>query len=143
MLAIAENLALAAKLEVELGELRSVRRRLERREALAGGRVPLGGALEEHLPRGGAPAHASPQLMEGREAEAVGVIDEHDRRVGDVDAHLDDRRGNENARLARAEARHGGVLVVSRHASREDVGGDAAQCVLGEVGDHGRGGVHP
>ena len=58
----------------------------------------------------GAAAHAAAQLMELREAEAFGVLDEHHGRVRDVDADLDHRRRNEDVDLAVAESAHGIVL---------------------------------
>ena len=44
--------------------------------------------------------------MELGEAEAVGLLHDHDRRVRDVDADLDHRRRDEDVELARLEARH-------------------------------------
>jgi hypothetical protein len=38
--------------------------------------------------------------------EAVGLLDDHHRRVGDVDADLDHRRRDEHVELARLEAGH-------------------------------------
>ena len=47
-----------------------------------------------------AAADAAAQLVELREAEAVGLLDDHDRRVRDVDADLDHRRRDEHVELA-------------------------------------------
>ena len=52
-----------------------------------------------------APADAPAQLVELREAEAFGVLDEHEVGVFHVDADLDDRRGDQRVDLAVAEAR--------------------------------------
>ena len=49
---------------------------------------------------------ATAQLVELREAEAVGLLHDHDRRVRDVDADLDHRRRDEHVDLARLERRH-------------------------------------
>jgi hypothetical protein len=48
-----------------------------------------------------------------REPEALGVLDEHHRRVGHVDADLDHRRGDQHVELAVAEGAHHRVLVVA------------------------------
>ena len=53
--------------------------------------------------------------MELGEAEAFGALDHHDGGVGDVDANLDHRGGDEDAGFAGDESRHGGVLVGRRH----------------------------
>ena len=50
----------------------------------------------------GAAADAPAQLVQLREAEALGVLDHHQRRVGHVDADLDHRRRDQHARSCRA-----------------------------------------
>ena len=47
---------------------------------------------------------AAAQLVELGEAEALGALDDHQRRVGHVDADLDHRRRDQHAR-ARREAK--------------------------------------
>ena len=44
--------------------------------------------------------------MQLGESEAVGLLDDHDRRVRDVDADLDHRRRHEHVELPRLELRH-------------------------------------
>ena len=44
--------------------------------------------------------------MQLREPEALGVLDEHDGGVRDVDSHLDDRRRHQDAVLAADETVH-------------------------------------
>ena len=77
---------------------------------------PSGALVEQEAGRPSAPA-ADPaaQLVQLGEAEALGMLDHHDRRLGHVDADLDDRRGDEELRLAGGEARHGGVLLRRLH----------------------------
>ena len=54
------------------------------RRAVGLGRVGLG---QQEAPRRlAAPAHPTPQLVELGDAEPVGVLDDHDRGLGDVDA---------------------------------------------------------
>ena len=54
----------------------------------------------------GAAPDAAAQLVQRREAEPVRLLDDHDRRVRDVDADLDHRRRDEDVELARLELRH-------------------------------------
>ena len=60
---------------------------------------------------------AAAQLMQLRETEALGMLDEHHRRVGDVDPDLDHRRGDEDVDLAVAEAAHDRVALVGGNAA--------------------------
>ncbi len=62
-------------------------------------------------------ADPAPQLVQLREAEAIGVDDEHDRCVGHVDADFDHRGSHEDVDLAALEALHGLFLLVRFHAS--------------------------
>jgi len=69
---------------------------------------------------GGAAADASSELVELGEAEAFGVFDDHDGRVGDVDADFDDGGGDEDLRFVFAEAFHDGVFFFAREAAVEE-----------------------
>ena len=62
-----------------------------------------------------AAADAPAQLVQLADAEALGALDEHDRRVGDVDADLDDRRRDEHVGLAGGERRHRLLLLARAH----------------------------
>ena len=62
-------------------------------------------------------AAAPAQLVQLSESEAVGVLDDHDRGVGNIDAHLDDRCGHEHLDLAFAELLHDLALGLSAHAA--------------------------
>ena len=96
-LAQAEQRALSAQLEIDVGELEAVRdprHRIESGPCLVGRRV-----REQHavaLVR--APPHPPAQLVQLGQAEEVGLLDHHHRRVRDVDAHLDHRRRHEHLR---------------------------------------------
>ena len=59
-----------------------------------------------------AAADPAAQLVQLADAEPVGVHHEHHRRVGHVDADLDDGGAHQHVDLARAERRHHGVLLV-------------------------------
>ena len=65
-----------------------------------------GREIEQAVRLLGAAADAAAQLVQRREAEAVGLLHDHDRRVRDVDADLDHRRRDEHVELARLELRH-------------------------------------
>src|SRR5260370_153265 len=54
-----------------------------------------------------APADASAKLMELGEAEALGMLDDHNGGVGDVDADFHHSCGHEDLRFVLAEARYG------------------------------------
>ena len=66
----------------------------------------VGSANEEAPRRVAAAPDAAAELVELREAEAVGVLDDHHRRVRHVDADLDHGRGDEHVELAGAERGH-------------------------------------
>jgi len=107
-LARAEQLALAPELEVLLGELEAVGRvdeRLQPRLRVVG--QFLSRARDQQAVRllGAAPDAAS-QLVQLSQAEAVSLLDDHDRRVRDVDADFDHGRRHEHVELARLELGH-------------------------------------
>ena len=93
----AEQIARAAQLEVERRDLEAAPElgvpleRLDARARLVGHRV--GGRDDEVAVRALlAPADAPAELVELREAEEVGAVDDHGVRARDVEAALDDRR---------------------------------------------------
>jgi len=142
VLPIAQDLALAAEPEVELGKVEAIGRGLERGEATARRGAPLGRALQKDRTGGSRLCPRARAADEASRGQAIGVEDEHDRGIWHVDAHLDHGRGDEHVRLAGAKAVHGTVLVGGGHAAREDVARDASQGVRGEVGGRGRNRVH-
>ena len=73
-------------------------------EPLVGG-VPVAGVDEQAEPRQAATPDPAAQLVQLRDAEPVGVHDDHDAGVGDVDADLDDRRRDEDVDVARRRSR--------------------------------------
>ena len=50
--------------------------------------------------------------MQLRQAEALRVLDHHHRRVGHIDAHLDDRGGYQHVDFAALKAAHDDFLLV-------------------------------
>ena len=116
MLAVPEDIALAAQRQVEGGQLEAVVGALHGRQTCER-LLALGSGDEEHLGRLLAAAHTSAQLVQLGESEAVGVLDDHDRGVGNIHAHLDDRRGHEHLDLAFAELLHDLALGLGAHAA--------------------------
>ena len=109
-LARPHHLPLAADLEVAVGELEPVvglEQRLEARLRGAGLRLREQQAVRLLA----APPHAAAQLVELREAEALGALDDHDGRVGHVDADLDEAGGDEHLDLAGLEGAHDVVAL--------------------------------
>ena len=93
------------------------------------GEPRLGGFAERRLVEqqagrvAGAAADAAAQLMQLREAEALGVLDHHDGCFRHVDADFDHRGGDQQLRLAGGKARHGGVLLGALHAAVHQIDG--------------------
>ena len=55
--------------------------------------------------------------MELRETESIGVLDDHHRGVGNIDADFDHNRCNQRVNLASAKLIHDGVTLLALHAS--------------------------
>ena len=141
MLAVPQDVALAAQRQVEGGQLEAVVGALHGGEARKRG-LGLRRGHEVHFGRLLAAAHAPAQLMELREAEAVGVLHDHDRGVGHVHAHLDDGGGHEHLRLAAAEPIHDGLLLRGGHASVQKLHAVVGEHMGLQVGGLLRGGGH-
>src|SRR5258708_25276317 len=67
-----------------------------------------------------AAADASTKLVELGEAEALGVLDDHDGGVGDVDADFHDGCGDEDLGFVFAEALHDFFFFVTGEAAVEE-----------------------
>src|SRR5690606_34752986 len=104
-LAQPEHLARPADLEVALGELEAVgdgRHGFEPELGVGGGGVADEDADALALAAPDAPA----QLVELSEPETLRLLDDHDVRVGHVDADLDDGRRDDGVDEPGAEALH-------------------------------------
>ena len=124
----AKELARAAQLEIELGQFEAVLggdHGVEARFGLLG--ETFGAGHEDAVALGGAAADASAKLMDLGEAEALGVFDDHDGGVGDVDADLDDGGCDQDVDLAALEAGHGDFLLVGAEAAVEQAEAQAAE----------------
>ena len=96
---------------------------LEHLQAALG--VGIDGVGDEEIAVGAAvrAPDAPAQLIELREAEVIGAIDEHRVRVRHVEAALDDERGDEDVHLAADEAVHDVLELALAHLTVRD--GDA------------------
>ena len=66
------------------------------------------------------PADAAAELVQVRQAEILGLVDEHGVGVGNVDAGLDDRGGHENVGLVLDELVHHLFQLVLVHLTVAD-----------------------
>ena len=90
-----QNITLAALRQVDAGELEAVRGGGDRIQALAGHAALLLAGNQQAGARIAAATHTTAQLVQARDAEAVGVHDDHERGVRDVHAHLNDGGADE------------------------------------------------
>ena len=115
----ADHFAHAAEFEVLLGDFEAggvADHGVEARDAVVAGEITqedAGGLFA-------AAADAAAELVELREAEAVGVFDDHDGGVGDVDADLDDGGGDEGVDEVLAEAFHDVLAGGTVHAAVDE-----------------------
>ena len=108
-LRLAQQFARAALAQILLGQREAVAaflHHLEPAPAVVGGIAGNEDAVR--LVR--APADPPPQLVQLGQAEAVGVLDKQDRRVGDVDADLDHARREQCLQFPRKKTGHGLLL---------------------------------
>ena len=130
MLAVPQDFALVAQTKVHLGERKAVRGLFERLETVLRRRsaaVALGVRHDQAGARHAAAAHAAAQLVQGRQAKALTVLDNHDGGVGHVDAHLDHRGRNEHVDLAALEGVDHAILLPRRHAAVKTLDGKPRQ----------------
>jgi hypothetical protein len=96
-----------------VGKCRETRARL-RSELLRIGIEEIG--VGEHV----APSDTAADLVELREPELVGALDDQGVRLGDVETRLDDRRRHEHVRIAGEELQHLVLELTLRHLTVAD-----------------------
>ena len=91
----------------------------DRREARL--RHLVGGVGDEDAVRlHGSSTDAPAELVELGQPEAIGALDDHHRRLRDVDPDLDHGRADEHVQLAVAESRHLGVAIRGLHPAMDE-----------------------
>ena len=125
--------ALAAQLEVDLGQLEPVGRGDQRLDPRVRRRL-LGRRLRDQPAARRVRAAPDPaaQLVQLGDAEPVGVEDHHHRGVGDVDADLDHGGGDEHVELAGAEQVHRHLLLGRRQPAVQQPEPEPRQLAGGE-----------
>jgi hypothetical protein len=141
----ADHLAHAAEFEVFFGDFEAAGvfgHGLEAGDAVIGalvGEEDAGGAFASA-------ADAAAELVELREAEAVGLFDDHGGGVGDIDADFDDGGGDEDVDEVLAESFHDVLAGFARQLAVDEADAEVFQCVGLEFsldrdgGAEGRGG---
>ena len=88
-----------------------------------------------------AAAHAPAQLVQGRQAEPLGVLNDHDRGVGHIDADLDDGGRDQHIQLSCLEFLHDLVLFLGLELAVQQADAAAGQQRTGGLGIIGRHGL--
>src|SRR5215470_7476371 len=127
-LAGAEDVTFAAQLEIFLGNTEAVLSVAHHIKACFGSLTERGAVDQEAARALAAATDATAQLMKLSKPEALGMLDHHDTCLRNIDANLNDRGGDEQARLAGGKARHGAILVGALHAAvhKIDAGAEMA-----------------
>ena len=111
----AQDVSLPALLQVEARQAEPVHGGRDRVQPFAGRAARLGLGDEQAQALGRAPADPAAELVQLRDAKALGVHDDHDGRVRHVDAHLDDRRGHQDVQVPLGKGAHDALLLLRRH----------------------------
>ncbi len=126
-LARAHELARAADLEVAACDLEAVGRLGHGFQPCLAG-LAQGWRVEEYAHAGDRTAADTPaQLVQLAQAEALGMFDHHQARVGHVDADLDHGGRDQHAHRAAGEQGHHGRLLGRRHAPVQQADHPAGQ----------------
>ncbi len=111
----AEEVAGTAQLEVAFGDDEAVVGLGHRAQPFARVVAPRRLVQQDAVRLPLATADAAAQLVELRQAEALGVLHDHHRGVGHIHADLDDRGGHQHVRRPRHERLHHLILRVLFH----------------------------
>ncbi|TMA27619.1 MAG: hypothetical protein E6J87_21095 [Deltaproteobacteria bacterium] len=126
MLARAQELARTADAQIGVRDREAVRRGEHRRQPRFAALSRA--ARHQHAQsRLRAAADAAAQLVQLREAEALRILDDHQRRVRDVDAHFDDGGGDQHLGLAGLETRHRGLAFGGFQAAVQQIDARSGQ----------------
>ena len=121
-----------ADAQVLLGDLEAVvGLRHDFEPALGGLVVRLG--EQQAVGLGFAPPDAAAKLVQLGQAEAVGRLDDHDRRVGHIHAHLDHDGRDEDIDRALAKAGHDPLLLGRGHLAVQQGDLELGEDLLGQA----------
>jgi len=132
-LAGAEKFAGAAEFQVSFGDFETVARAHHGVKAGAGFVGHTHGADQNAVRFLRAPADAAAELMELREAETLGVLDDHYRGVANVDADFDDGSGYEDLDLVLMEAPHDIVFFIAGEATVQEAEAKFGENFVGQA----------
>ncbi len=128
MLADTEDVAGAAEFEIGFGDAKTVGRFFEGGEAFQAFR--LGGVGEEKaIALKFSARDAAAQLVQLRQAEAIGIENRHERGVRDIDADFDDGGGDEGVKFPVAEGRHDVGALLTIHAAMHEADAETLKFV--------------
>ena len=115
-MALAVDLARAAPAQILLGDAEPVAGCGHERQSVQDLRILRAGEQEatRRLP---CPSHAAAQLMQLRQAEALGVLDDDDRSSRNIHAHLQHGGGDQDIDLAGTKGLNHFLLISTRHLS--------------------------
>ena len=106
-LARAQQFAGPAQPKILLGNPESVLGFAHDREPRLGGLAERHGIQQQAARLAGTATDAAPELVKLRQAEALGVLDDHDRGRRHVDTDFDDGRGHQDRESTVGKGRHG------------------------------------
>ena len=131
-----EKLSRAADGQVLFGDLEPVGRFLHDPEPAPGLFAPR--VLGDEQALGGvlSPSHPAAELVQLREPEALGVLDDHDRGVGHVDPHFDHDGGDEDLNPPGLEIRHDRFFLLALHPAVDQPYFELRENIPLEVGGH-------
>ena len=137
----AEELARAAQLQVQFGNLKAVGGFGDGAQAL-GGRGIDSLAGHEKAKRLPTPApDAAAELVQLRETKSLRVLDQHRRGVGHVHADLDDRGRDQHLDIPGLEVPHGRFLFLARQAAVQQAHSQFREDVAPNLVVHAHGGA--
>ena len=140
MLRRAKEITRAAGLQIILRHGEAVRRAAQELQPLAHRVVAVVGNQNAAGIRRAAP-HAPAQLVQCRQAEPLGILNDHDRRVRHVNADLDDCRRDKNVQLTGLESLHDIVLFLWLQLAVQQADAPVGQQCAGGLGVVGRDGL--
>ena len=140
MLRRAKEITRAAGLQIILRHGEAVRCAAQKLQPLAHRVVAVVGNQNAAGIRRAAP-HAPAQLVQCRQAEPLGILNDHDRRVRHVNADLDDCRRDKHVQLTGLESLHDIVLFLWLQLAVQQADAPVGQQCAGGLGVVGRDGL--